>query len=50
MMHLGTRWSEDQRVTHLRDLIAAKAYRPNADRMAEVFMIKAQQRDLLSRV
>ena len=50
MTQLGARWSEDQRVAHLRDLIAAKAYRPNADRMAEAFMIKAQQRDLLSRV
>ena len=50
MMQLGTRWSEDQRVAHLRDLLAVNAYRPNADRMAEAFMIKAQQRDLLSRV
>ena len=40
MPRLGASWTEDQRIAHLRDLIAAKAYRPNLDRMVELFMIR----------
>jgi hypothetical protein len=38
MTQLGVHWSEEQRIRHLRDLIAAKAYRSNADRMADGFL------------
>lgn len=40
MTQLGAHWSEEQRIRHLRDLIAARAYRPNASRMADGFLIK----------
>ncbi len=34
---LGARWSEAQRIGHLRDLVAAGCYQSNADRMAARF-------------
>ena len=34
---LGARWSEAQRIAHLRDLVAAGCYQSNADRMAARF-------------
>lgn len=42
MAQLGSHWSEEQRICHLRDLIEAKAYRPNADRMADAFLSKSR--------
>jgi hypothetical protein len=45
MAQLGSHWSEAQRIRHLRDLIAAKAYQPNADRMADGFLRKARSWD-----
>ncbi|MDY6955280.1 MAG: hypothetical protein SVO96_00135 [Pseudomonadota bacterium] len=38
LQQLGERWSEAQRIAHLRDLVMAKAYRPDAQRMAAKFM------------
>jgi len=35
---LGARWSEAQRIAHLRDLVAAGCYHVNADRMAARFL------------
>ena len=34
---LGARWSQAQRIAHLRDLVAAGCYQSNADRMAARF-------------
>lgn len=41
MTQLGANWSAEQRIRHLGDLIAAKAYRPNSDRMADGFLSKS---------
>lgn len=41
MAQLGANWSAEQRIRHLGDLIAAKAYRPNPDRMADGFLSKS---------
>lgn len=45
MAQLGSHWSEEQRIRHLGDLISAKAYRPNADRMADGFLSKSRSWD-----
>jgi hypothetical protein len=45
MARLGSHWSEEQRIRHLGDLIAAKAYRPNAERMADGFLSKSHAWD-----
>lgn len=44
LQQLGGRWSEAQRVAHLRDLVMAKAYQPDAQRMAAKF-IDRQRRE-----
>lgn len=45
MAQLGAHWSAEQRIRHLGDLIAAKAYRPNAERMADGFLSKSHAWD-----
>lgn len=40
MTRLGKEWSEQQRIEHLKSLIAAKAYRPNPEQMADAFLSK----------